>query len=264
MGNSSQHGLQVRSGIPAYAPKDISRPDVLQSSKWYEDQKATYKDNPLFDGCQLRHKALLNLLDSIELKRQSVNPLLTSAAHSQEVNSSIDKALKALDRPLRQNLEFGYSAVDEIDKQIAERTSLTEDLRSSETRTALRVMDAAERREALSKAIEDKDIAVLGSALNGSAMLSGLTAKEQQNYRDRYVLTHAKDLKQVREATAKASDTLEKANFAMIEHLEKLRVEVASEEIRASGWANAAFEAELINLNNQITPAMDLSNGAGF
>ncbi len=262
MGNGNQKGLVTKVATRAYAPKPIKRPDILQSSLFYEDQKKAYKDNPVFDECQLRHKRLLNMIDAIELKRSSVDPTKTSTANSVEINQSIDKALKAIDKPFKQNLAFAFDAVATIDKQIDERTSLTEDLRSSEVRTALRVMSDADRRAALSKAIEDKDVAVLGSALNGSAMLSGLTAKEQKSYRDRYVLTHAKDLKQLQAATNKASDKLEQANFAILDHLNKLRVEIASEEIRASGFANAAFEAELLNINNQSP--MDLSTGAGF
>ncbi len=251
MGNRSSMGMQIRAGIPALPPKDVKRPDVLQSSKWYEDQKTVYKDSAVFPAIQLRHKRLLNMLDAVHLKRSTVNPLLTSAANSVEVNNSIDKALKALDTPFKQNLAYAFDAVAAVDKQIAERTSLTEDQRSAEVRETLRYMSASKRREVLSAAIENKDTEVLGACLNGSSLLSGLTAKEQKSYKDRYVLAHAGELRTLQAATTKASDTLEKASFAMIDHLNSLRVEVASEEIRASGFANAAFEAELLNINAQ-------------
>jgi hypothetical protein len=59
-------------------------------------------------------------------------------------------------------------------------------IQASEIRSALRAMNAKDRQKALNFALQEEDDAVIGAALDGARMLSGLTAMETESLRARW------------------------------------------------------------------------------
>ena len=259
MGNQSSYN-QKTTGVPSMAPKAVKRVDSLLSSKWYDTEKKQYEKESFFLECQMRHSKLLDSLTAVEELRSNPDPQLTSAAHSVKINAAVKKMSSQLNGFVVSNDQFAFGGNDRVQTIINEKTSLTEDTRSSEVRTALRVMSPEDRRAAMGAALESGDRVVLGSVLHGSAMLSGMTEKEKQNYKDRYMHLYAKDETELARATKKAGEKLSEASLAALKHLEALKVDVQSEEIASAAWASKEFESALINLNNQA-PVMDLSTG---
>lgn len=190
-------------------------------------------------------KAVLELQTSaargfaaLEAVRQSRSPSVTPAQHLQH----IDKAAAQLSDRLRKRVSETLERIGQRRAELqAEVTAAIVDEKAARTggeiRQVLRSMNDEDRAQALQQALHDKDSELLAAVVDGAAIASGLTRKQQQAIAVGAAKALAPD--QVRDLEA-----LDKA-----EHLAK-RIAVESFEARVdaagSPQARQHFEQQAI------------------
>lgn len=147
-----------------------------------------------------------NALDKI---RQNKEATITADAHFEKVSKS---ALQIITDTTKRG-EMAFASLNkrraEIESEAAERLGIQrapED--ASEIRSVLRSMDKEQRREALMKAVSEKDGDTLAAVIFGRELTTGVTRKDAEHYRQLATAKHAPDLIKLRKAVDMAEDML--------------------------------------------------------
>lgn len=125
-----------------------------------------------------------------------------------------DEAWKAVDMPLKRFDAALAAARHEIDALEARTmapprpSGAADAMLASEVRARLASLPEGDRREALEAALVAGDDAVIGAALHGPAMLSGMTTPQHSNLRDRWRgIRHGEAMDRINRLKAALADT---------------------------------------------------------
>ena len=147
-----------------------------------------------------------NALDQI---RQNKPRTVTVDAHFQKVN---DSALQIITRT-GQRGEMAFATLKkrraEIENEVIERLGIQrapED--ANEIRAVLRSMAKEKRREALMKAVNEKDGDTLAAVIFARELTTGVARTDVEHYRQLATAKHAPDLMKLRKAVDMAEDML--------------------------------------------------------
>ena len=187
--------------------------------------------------------------NALDQTRQNKPLTMTADAHFQKVN---DAALEIITRTEKRG-EMAFATLNqrraEIENELTARLGIQrapED--ANEIRAVLRSMDKEQRREALMKAVNEKDGDTLAAVIFGRELTTGVARKEVDHYRQLATAKHAADLMKLRKAVDMTEDML-KGAFSESADLYMKTIGDAATRNKIEEAQRAADEAALMLAN---------------
>jgi hypothetical protein len=134
---------------------------------------------------------------------------------------AVTPVLEHVDRT-RSRLEAEIAGLKQKTSGPAVESSVKANFMAGEVRARLASMSQAERLSVLHKAIKDGDDSVIGFALDGPLMLTGLSATERENVRMRWAVARHPDLCKRMAQLEKDHDHLARAGGLLLSHSLKM------------------------------------------